>query len=150
MMFNQRPHFFHRCGINIIYHLYRVRIAHGNHANGHDLAVDLQRILDGIGIVSRISEKRNLARSEARCAHVGCYHAISGNGRRDDAFHGFNANFSFVGEALRAHELRKTMGTISTLLDFAAVAVKNPVAKIDIRQRRFLNQQKLIAADAEI
>ena len=48
------------------------------------------------------------------------------------------------------HEAHKAARTIAALADFAAVGIKNPVAKIRIRARSFFDQQYLIAANAEM
>ncbi len=46
-------------------------------------------------------------------------------------------------------KLDEAPGAIAALLHLSAIAVKNAIAKVDVRLRRLLDQQDLISADAE-
>src|SRR5678815_2018148 len=47
------------------------------------------------------------------------------------------------------HKLDEASSTVAALLDLAAIAVKNAIAKVDLRLRRLLHEQDLIGTDAE-
>ena len=68
----------------------------------------------------------------------------------DDAGQCFDAQRGFIRQSMIVHKAHKTARAIAALLHFAAVGIEYPVAKIHIGTRRFVDQQNLIAADAEM
>ena len=48
------------------------------------------------------------------------------------------------------HKAHKTARAIAALLDLAAIGIKDAITKIDLRIASLLNQQNLVATDAEM
>ena len=67
----------------------------------------------------------------------------------DDAARGLDADRALVREPLVADELDEAARAVAALLDLAAVGVEDPVAEVDVVARRRLDDQHLVAADAE-
>ena len=61
-----------------------------------------------------------------------------------------DADFGLVGEPLVAHEAHEAARAVAALLDLAAVGVEDAVAEIGAGARGGLDQQDLVAADAEM
>ena len=56
----------------------------------------------------------------------------------------------FVGQPGIMHETHETARAVTALLDLAAIGIENPVTEIDPRLLRHLDQQDLVATDAEM
>ena len=69
--------------------------------------------------------------------------------RHDDPARRLDADLALVGEAVVAHEHDEAARTVAALLDLAAVGVEDPVAEVDVARGGALDDEHLVAADAE-
>ena len=68
----------------------------------------------------------------------------------DDPAARLHAYHALVGQAALANEVHEAARAIAALLDLAAVGIEDAVAKIDAGLCRLLDDQNLVAADAEV
>ena len=82
--------------------------------------------------------------------HVDLHLAVLFKRRLDDSTESFDANLPLGRQSLIANEMDEAASAVAALLDLAAVSVEDPVAEIDVGARWPLDQQDLVAADAEM
>jgi hypothetical protein len=100
--------------------------------------------------VIRIAGEGNFGRPEARRTHVHRDLAVGFEFRHDQSALRLDADLALVGEALLMDEAHEAARAVAALLDLAAVGVEDAVAEIDARRRAALDDQDLVAADAEM
>ena len=89
------------------------------------------------------------AAREPRHAHVHGHFAVADDLRHDDPARRLDADPRRLRVPVVAHELDEAARAVAALLDLAAVGVEDPVAEVDVGARRPLDDEDLIAADAE-
>ena len=146
MLFDQRALSCDLCGGNIGDYLHRMGIAHRQRADDDFFAANFKRVSHRLSIAT----KRNLARCKARRAHIDGDFAVVLQPWFDNAVFGFDLDFGFVRQALLAHEAHEAARAVAALLDLAAVGIEYAVTKIHIGLRGALDQQNLVAANAEV
>ena len=146
MIFNQGSVRTHWCAIDRLNHLHGMRITHRHHT-------DFQRFISHIKAIDHdivVMQKRDFTRQKPGNTHVNRNHSVGFKAWSNDPFLRFDANFPLVGQSDVVHKSDKAACPVATLLDLAAICVKNSVTEIDIGPGRFFNQQNLIATHTEI
>src|SRR5207302_9996943 len=95
------------------------------------------------------ADEANRFRTKSRRPHVVDHFAIGHEPANDDPRRGIDANFPLRRQAAVAYEDDEATGAIAALLDFPAVRVEDPIAKVGVRRDRRLDDEHLIAARAE-
>ncbi len=144
MRFDARAQGRHRGALDVVDQLHCMRVAHREHRDLHDHAVDIQRLDHG----TCSPDERNLAGTEPRHAHVDAHLAVRFDARHDQPSRGLDADLALAGQAVLANEDDEAARPVAALLDLAAVRVEDAVAEICVPLRR-LDHQDLVAADAE-
>src|SRR5262245_3331662 len=161
---DQRPLSRDRREVDVGLHLARMRIAHRDHDDVCGAAVNVQRPdVERAGAGRKRRGRRQVAqgreagrierhasRLERRRAHVDRHPAVVLEARRNHARERFDADLALVGETLVAHEPDEASGAVAALLDLAAVGVEDPVTEVHSGRARPLDDQDLVAADAEV
>ncbi|CAM2170255.1 hypothetical protein BO443_10091 [Burkholderia orbicola] len=153
MALDQRAFFQHRIRFDVVDDLHRVRIAHRHRRNPARRAAHVerpQRVVAFLAGVEARGIERHLRRREHGRAHVDDDFAVVLQRQRDQALHDLHAHAALVGQAAVADELHETACAVAAVFDLAAVAIEDPVLEIRAVDGRFLDQQQLVGADAEV
>ena len=129
MSLDQRALRRHRRRIKIIDDLHGVRIAHRQYGNLDDLTVDVE----GLANRALAADERNLFRRKSRRPHVDDDLAIGCEPGNDDPGRSLDANFPLRRETAVADKDNEATRAVTALLDFTAVRVEDPIAKVGVR-----------------
>src|SRR5262245_13335752 len=139
----------HRRRVDVLHHLYRVRISHRQHRDLDRGALDLER--------PTRADRPETARVEghvfgieSRRAHVDANLPVGLQTRSDHPGKRFDADLGLLRESVVVHEPDEAARAVAAFLDLAAVCVPDAVAKIRVGALRFLDEENLIAADTEM
>src|SRR6266545_4430318 len=127
-------------------HLDGMRVAERERRYHDGRAVDVQR-LDSF---PSSADERNIGRAKKRCAHIHGNLAIRRQHGLDDPARRLDANRALVGQSAGAHEMHEAARAVAALFDLFAIGVEDSITKVDVGARRLLDQQYLVAADAEM
>ncbi len=94
--------------------------------------------------------ERKGGRLEGRGAHGDTHQPVLFEFELDDALHGLGTDTFFIGQAFVIDKLYETTRTVSALLDFSAVGVKNTIFKISFLGLCGLDDQNLVGTDSEM
>src|SRR6266581_837867 len=126
--------------------LHGMGIAHRYGGDGDAAAADLERLDYGVAV----ADEGDLRRRKVRHAHVDRDLAAGLEARYDDARARLDADLVLGRKAVVANEADEAAGPVAALLDFAAIGIEDAVAEIDTDAGRRLDDQDLVAADAEM
>src|SRR5690606_3459361 len=126
----------HRRRLGARHDLHGMRIAHGE-----DRGVDL---------VPAHAQALDERLAVARGPHVDAHLAVVLQAGGDRSRQRLDEDLALVGEPLGVHELDEAARAVSALLDFAAVGVEDAVAEVGLAPARALDDEQLVAADAEM
>ncbi len=143
--FDARPEFADRGGIHVIHDQHGMRISHGEGADGQDLAVDLKRM----GWACRIRLEGDPRWLEFGLTHVDSHLPARFQIESDRARRRADRDLVLVRQTLVADETGEAARPVATLLNLGAVGVEDAVMEVGSGQARRLDEQNLIAADAE-
>src|SRR5256885_2054300 len=134
MVLEARPLCRHRRLCHVGDKLHRMRVTHRYQVDLHLLAIDIQ--LFGAGV--------------HRAPHVDADLAVGLEPRADGAAEGLHGDFRLGSKPAPMHELDEAARAVAALLDLAAVGVEDAVAEVRAIGLRPLDDQDLVAADAEM
>ena len=148
--FDQRAVLCYRSLVDVGYDLHGMRVAHRDGSDVDRVVADLQGLVRVGAVLAERAVEGNVVGQKARCAHVDADIAVVFEAQGDDAGAGFDADFPFVGQFLFMYETHKTARPVAALLNFTAVGIEDAVAEIDTGLAGGLDDEDLVAADAEI
>jgi hypothetical protein len=147
MVLDQRALFGDRGGVDVRHHLHRVRIAH---RQGGDLDRCAPPTCSGCTSAS-LSATKGTCEGSKRGTPMSTVTRPSSS-RRGSIRPPLrlDADGALRRQALLVHEAHEAARAVAALLDLAAVGVEDAVAEVGVGPRGFLDDEDLVAADAEM
>ena len=148
----------HRKAVDLVDDLNGMGIGNGHSGEPHSDWVAgriLERqFVEGVNTLLARGEATDVkwqrGRIEACLTHLNRYGAIWLFGQGDQPGGDLSPQWIAQRELLLMHETHKATSTIAAMLDFAAIRIKDAIAKVRLRVAGCIDQQDLIASNAKL